>query len=570
MLTIVKLTVTRVYPEEIFRCFCRRLCVVVVSLLLYYWLARTVPTHPVRTHVDGEKATSSKQEHGEIATDRPNQAKSTTSTIKLFENETMATAPAGAATAVAAAARRLLLRPRLLSLSHTNNRSVSRGSGRTMTQYVIRRTEATQIHSTGQSRPGIRYQQDHQSISFFSPSISRYSSQQWLSTNFNRSATQSCSFSTGIDTSDPSTTTTTDTATDSRTQIRLSKLISHYASNMTLSRSQADKLIKDGQVTMYGQIVTTSWTLIDLEEILGVRGRQQDRSSTTANAAPVFKVKGKPIFFSDELFSLLGDDDVNDSSSNNKDRKSRRNIPHVWAVHKVEGEVVSERDPQGRQSLIDRLQSSGVGKIYSSSSKLKRNVHLKPIGRLDMMTEGLMLVTNSGEYAREMELPKSNVHRVYRARVHGQLTVQKLDQIRYGRVPILKNDSTSGYEDRDYHHPSPRNYGSGGSSSSGRGRSTYAPMKVVVEKMKGKRGTAFRTNTWLRITSTDGKNRQIRNVFASLGMTVTRLIRYVLAFLFFFEYRHISLLTMNYCIVCLVILVQTYPAILMYYPFCCF
>jgi 16S rRNA U516 pseudouridylate synthase RsuA-like enzyme len=50
-------------------------------------------------------------------------------------------------------------------------------------------------------------------------------------------------------------------------------------------------------------------------------------------------------------------------------------------------------------------------------------------------------------------------------------------------------------------------------------------MKVLVEKTKGKRGATFRTNSWLRITSTDGKNRQIRNVFSALGMTVTRLIR---------------------------------------------
>ena len=457
----------------------------------------------------------------------------------------MAIAPAAAAKAAAAARR---LRPRLVS-SHPNNRSFSSGLGRTITQNMIRRNEATQIYSTGRSRSGIRYHQDHQS--FFSPSILRYSSQQWLSTNFNLTTTKSCSFSTVIDTSDPST--TTDTATDPRTQIRLSKLISHYASNMTLSRGQAEKLIKDGQVTMYGQTVTTSWTRIDLKEILGVGGGQQHTSSTTAKAAPVFKVKGKPIFFSDELFSLLNDD--NHSFNNNKGGHSSRNVPHVWAVHKVEGEVVSERDPQGRPSLIDRLQSSGVGKIPSSSSKSKRNVHLKPIGRLDMMTEGLMLVTNSGEYAREMELPTSSVHRVYRARVHGQLTVQKLDQIRYGRVPILNNDSVSAYEDRDLHHSSPRSYGNG------RGRSTYAPMKVVVEKMKGKRGTAFRTNTWLRITSTEGKNRQIRNVFSSLGMTVTRLIRYVLCF-FLFQYLPFFECEIWYCFVCLEIFDQTYPTIL--------
>ena len=227
--------------------------------------------------------------------------------------------------------------------------------------------------------------------------------------------------------------------------VRLSKVLSKHASNITSSRRQAERLIQDGEVTLAGKVVTSPQMLVDWKQI--------------QTGSVVLKVSGKPVI-------------VKESTGNK--------TPKVWAVHKLAGEVVSEKDPHGRPSLMDRLVRGGVGRV----SKQQR-VHLKPIGRLDMPTEGLILVTDDGDYARQMELPISKVHRVYRARVHGKLTSYKLDRIRKGGIQ---------YEN-----------------------TRYGPMKVSLERARV--GTRSSTNTWLRITSTEGKNRQIRNVFSALGGT---------------------------------------------------
>ena len=87
----------------------------------------------------------------------------------------------------------------------------------------------------------------------------------------------------------------------------------------------------------------------------------------------------------------------------------------VWIAHKLAGELVAEHDPEGRPSLIERLERGGVGKRKKGNKgKNVQPIHLKPIGRLDMITEGLILVTNDGRYKRELELPSNSLHRTYR------------------------------------------------------------------------------------------------------------------------------------------------------------
>jgi 23S rRNA-/tRNA-specific pseudouridylate synthase len=86
--------------------------------------------------------------------------------------------------------------------------------------------------------------------------------------------------------------------------------------------------------------------------------------------------------------------------------------------------------------------------------------------RLDIPTEGLVLVTNDGGFARQMELPRNQIHRVYRARVHGRLNSYKLDRIRHGF-------------------------------------DGYKSMRVAVEKRHQK--TKLSANTWIQITSTEGQ-----------------------------------------------------------------
>lgn len=143
----------------------------------------------------------------------------------------------------------------------------------------------------------------------------------------------------------------------------------------------------------------------------------------------------------------------------------------VWLVHKIKGELVTETDPVGRPSMIQRLIRGGVGRVG------KTKMHLKPVGRLDMQTEGLMVITNDGQYARELELPANHIHRIYKARVHGRLTPGKMQAIRKG-LTIQINENVEG-----------------GPPRLGR-RMNYKGMRVSIEKRKGKA-----TNTWLQIVS---------------------------------------------------------------------
>ena len=109
------------------------------------------------------------------------------------------------------------------------------------------------------------------------------------------------------------------------------------------------------------------------------------------------------------------------------------------------------------------------------------------------MTEGLILVTNDGSYVREMTLPSNKIHRSYRVRVHGRITPQKMNTIRNG---VTINGTY------------------------------YKGMNVNLELTKNlSRAKGGNTNTWLRITCTEGKNRMIRKVLDHLGLQVTRLIR---------------------------------------------
>jgi 23S rRNA pseudouridine2605 synthase len=224
--------------------------------------------------------------------------------------------------------------------------------------------------------------------------------------------------------------------------IRLSKVISQHSANLSLSRREAERLIRAGEVTLAGETITSPHFLLSLQD-----------------AKSAIKISGK--------------------LANIHENATAATRTRVWLVHKLPGEVVSEQDPQGRPSLLDRIRRGGVG---------SKDDHLNAIGRLDMSTEGLILVTNDGQYKRELELPSNKIHRVYRVRVHGKLTPHKLKIMRTG-VTI-----------EDVH---------------------YKGMKVDLEATRG----ASSTNNWIRLTCVEGKNRQIRKILNHLGLNVTRLIR---------------------------------------------
>ncbi|MBR1778646.1 MAG: rRNA pseudouridine synthase [Alphaproteobacteria bacterium] len=143
----------------------------------------------------------------------------------------------------------------------------------------------------------------------------------------------------------------------------------------------------------------------------------------------------------------------------------------VWRYYKPAGLITSHKDPQGRPTVFDALPDT-LPRVIS-------------IGRLDLNSEGLLLLTNDGELARRIELPSTGWVRRYRVRIHGDMTPEMIAKLAQGIV-------AEGIR--------------------------YAGVQAVVDKKQG-------TNTWLTVSLKEGKNREIRRLMEALGVQVTRLIR---------------------------------------------
>tara|TARA_R110002095_G_scaffold190311_1_gene168015 strand:- start:3029 stop:3754 length:726 start_codon:yes stop_codon:yes gene_type:complete len=144
----------------------------------------------------------------------------------------------------------------------------------------------------------------------------------------------------------------------------------------------------------------------------------------------------------------------------------------LWMFHKPRGIVTTHFDPEGRETLFDLLPSHLPDHIIS-------------VGRLDLMSEGLILLTNDGELARKLEHPSSEVPRVYQVRVFGHLDPSGLEQ-------LTKGITVNGVD--------------------------YGPIRWRQGPRKG-------DNQWIEMTLTEGKNREIRKVIDHIGGRVNRLIR---------------------------------------------
>ena len=143
----------------------------------------------------------------------------------------------------------------------------------------------------------------------------------------------------------------------------------------------------------------------------------------------------------------------------------------LFRFYKPQGTITAAHDPKGRATIYDRLP--------------KGLPRLMPIGRLDFMTEGLLLLTNDGELKRQLELPRTGVVRTYRARAFGRVTQAQLEKLAEG-VTI------------DGVH--------------------YGSINANLERRTG-------SNCWIEMSLTEGKNREVRRVLAHLGLQVSRLIR---------------------------------------------
>jgi 23S rRNA pseudouridine2605 synthase len=191
------------------------------------------------------------------------------------------------------------------------------------------------------------------------------------------------------------------------------------------SRRDAERWIAAGRVKVDGQLLTSPAVLVD--------------------AASVIIVDGQPLPATERT--------------------------RLWRYHKPSGLVTSHRDPQGRSTVFDRL-----------PAELPRVIS---VGRLDLTSEGLLLLTNDGDLARRLELPATGWVRRYRVRVHGAPDPAALAELDRG----ITVDGVA-----------------------------YGPIKAMLDRQQG-------ANAWLTVSLKEGKNREIRKVMEHLGWSVSRLIR---------------------------------------------
>jgi len=210
-------------------------------------------------------------------------------------------------------------------------------------------------------------------------------------------------------------------------KIRLNKYISLCG---VCSRRDADRYIDQGRVCVNGTVAKQPAPLVDGSEII--------------------TVDGKPIQTVDDV--------------------------KVWAFYKPAGLVTTHRDEQGRETVFEYLREQGLDERVIS------------VGRLDLNSEGLLLLTNNGEFSRFAESPQTEWKRVYRVRVFGDITNLDIDALQEG----ITIDGV-----------------------------TYREVNVEPEKDFAQKGQ----NSWVQVTLTEGKNREIRRIMDYFDLSVNRLIR---------------------------------------------
>ena len=207
---------------------------------------------------------------------------------------------------------------------------------------------------------------------------------------------------------------------------RIAKLLARAG---VASRREVERMIAEGRIKLGGELVTTPATLLD-----NLRG---------------ITVDGQPV--------------------------SAPEPARLFAFHKPGGMLTAERDFSGRPTIYTALRNALP----------KGTPRVMPVGRLDLNTEGLLLLTNDGELKRAMELPSSGIPRTYRARTFGAVSQEQLEALSEG-VTI-----------EGMH---------------------YGSINANLERSTGR-------NQWIELTLTEGKNREVRRVLEHLGLQVSRLLR---------------------------------------------
>ena len=211
-----------------------------------------------------------------------------------------------------------------------------------------------------------------------------------------------------------------------KTGERIAKLLARAG---VASRREVERMIAEGRVTIGDEVVTTPATVL-----AGLKG---------------VSVDGKPVRAAEAA--------------------------RLFLFHKPSGLITAERDPAGRSTIYTALRNA----LPPGTPRMM------PVGRLDLNTEGLLLLTNDGELKRALELPSSGVPRTYRARTFGEISQEQLEG-------LIEGVTIEGMN--------------------------YGRIDANLERRTGR-------NQWIELTLTEGKNREVRRVLEHLGLQVSRLLR---------------------------------------------
>lgn len=207
---------------------------------------------------------------------------------------------------------------------------------------------------------------------------------------------------------------------------RIAKLLARAG---VASRREIERMIAEGRVALEGKVLDTPATIL-----ASLKGVTVDGKTVTAAEAT-----------------------------------------RLFAFHKPSGLITAERDPAGRPTIYTALRNAlpkDAGRVM-------------PVGRLDLNTEGLLLLTNDGGLKRTLELPATKVPRTYRARAFGAVSQEQLED-------LIEGVTIDGMR--------------------------YGSIDANLERSSGR-------NLWIEMTITEGKNREVRRVLEHLGLQVNRLIR---------------------------------------------